>query len=52
MVAAALILYGIAFFCFLATAGNVAARINLLGAGLACCALVWFLEVLLPVVSR
>lgn len=51
MTAAALILYGLAFACFLAAAGNVAARINLLAAGLACCALLWFLQVLIPLVS-
>ncbi|MFC5268480.1 hypothetical protein ACFPJ1_40780 [Kribbella qitaiheensis] len=51
MVAAALILYGIAFLCFLAAAGNVASRVNLLAAGLACCALYWFLSALVPLVS-
>lgn len=51
MTAAALILYGVAFACFLAAAGNVASRINLLAAGLACLALYWFLSVLVPLVS-
>lgn len=51
MVAAALILYGLAFFCFLLAAGNVAARVNLIALGLALCALLWFLQVLIPLVS-
>jgi hypothetical protein len=51
MVAAALILYGVAFVCFLAAAGNVASRFNLIAVGLACCALLWFLQVLIPLVS-
>ena len=51
MVAAALILYGAAAICFMLVAGNVAARINLLGLGLFCCALLWFLQVLVPLVS-
>lgn len=52
MLAAALILYAIAFACFLAVAGNVASRINLLGVGLACCALYWFLAVLVPILNQ
>lgn len=48
MVVVALVLYGAAFVCFLAVAGNVAARINPLGLGLACLALLWFLQVLVP----
>ena len=48
MVVAAIILYGVAFVCFLAVAGNVAARINLLGLGLACIALLWLLQVVVP----
>lgn len=48
MVAAAIILYGIAFVCFLAVAGNVTARINPLGLGLACVALLWWLQVVVP----
>ena len=49
MVAAAIILYGIAFVCFLLVAGNVsAARINLLGVGLACVALLWWLQIVVP----
>lgn len=48
MFAAALILYGVAFLCFLAVAGNVNSRINLLGLGLACIALMGVLNVLMP----
>jgi hypothetical protein len=51
MTAAALILYGAAFVCFLAVAGDAAWRINPLGLGLACCALLWFLQVLVPHVA-
>lgn len=51
MVAVALVLYGLAALCFLAVAGNVTARINPLGLGLFCCALLWFLQVLVPNVS-
>lgn len=51
MEAAGLILFAVAFLCFLAAAGNVASRINLLAAGLACCALYWFLAVLVPLVA-
>lgn len=51
MVAVALVLYGLAALCFLAVAGNVTARINPLGLGLLCCALLWFLQVLVPNVS-
>jgi hypothetical protein len=52
MVVVALILYGLAFLCFLAVAGNVTARVNLTGLGLACCALVWFLQALVPQVNK
>lgn len=48
MAAAAIILFGLAFVCFLAVAGNVTARINPLGLGLACCALYWWLQVVVP----
>jgi hypothetical protein len=48
MVAAAIILYGIACICFLLVAGNVAARINLMGLGLFCCALYWWLQIVVP----
>ena len=51
MTAAAIILYGLAALCFLAVAGNVTARINPLGLGLFCCALLWFLQVLVPQVA-
>lgn len=51
MVAVALVLYGLAALCFLAVAGNVTARINPLGLGLLCLALLWFLQVLVPQVS-
>lgn len=51
MVAAALILYGAAFACFLAVAGRAQTRLDLLGLGLACCALLWFLQVLVPLVA-
>lgn len=51
MVAVALVLYALAALCFLAVAGNVTARINPLGLGLSCCALLWFLQVLVPNVS-
>lgn len=51
MVAAALLLYGAAAICFLLVAGNVTARINLLGLGLFCCVLLWFLRVLVPIAS-
>lgn len=46
----ALFLYGVAALCFLAVAGNVTVRINPLGLGLLCCALLWFLQVLVPLV--
>lgn len=52
MVAAALILYGVAAICFIAAAGNVTWRINPIGLGLFCIALLWFLQVLVPLVSR
>lgn len=48
----ALVLYGLAFLCFFAVAGNVTARVNLTGLGLACCALLWFLQVLVPAVPK
>lgn len=51
MVAAGIILYGAAFFCFLVAAGNVPTRLNVLALGLACCALFWFLQLLVPVVT-
>lgn len=50
MIAAALILYAAAFLCFFLAAGNVAWRFNLVALGLACCALLWFLQVLVPLV--
>lgn len=50
MVAAALILYCAAAICFVLAAGNVATRLNMIGLGLACCALLWFLQVLVPLV--
>jgi len=52
MVVAAVILYGIAFLCFLAVAGKVDAKIDPLGLGLACVALLWWLQVLVPLVNR
>ena len=51
MEAAAIILLGVACVCFLMAAGNVAARVNLMALGLFCCALLWFLQVLVPLVS-
>lgn len=47
MAVAYLILFVIAFACFLAAAGNVAARVNLVAAGLACWVLVYVLQYLL-----
>jgi hypothetical protein len=53
MTAAALLLYGLAAICFLAVAGNVESkRINPIGLGLFCCALLWFLQVLAPIVRQ
>jgi hypothetical protein len=52
MTAAAIILYGIAFFCFVAVAGKVEAKIDPLGLGLACIALLWWLQVIVPLVNK
>jgi hypothetical protein len=52
MVAAAIILYGLAFVLFLRHAGNTKLfGLDQAGLGLACCALLWFLQVLIPVVT-
>lgn len=51
MVAAGIILYGAAFVCFVLAAGNAATRLNTLALGLACCALFWFLQLFIPVVT-
>lgn len=53
MVAVALLLYGLAAILFVIKAGNGSVfGLDPLGLGLACCALLWFLQVLVPVVSR
>lgn len=52
MIVAAIILYGIAVLCFLAVAGNVTGSINPLGLGLLCCALIWWLQVVIPHVNQ
>lgn len=52
MVVAALILYGIAFVLFVRHAGNTKLfGLDQAGLGLACCALLWFLQVLVPLVA-
>lgn len=52
MVAVALILYGLAVICFVIKAGNgTMFGLDPLGLGLACVALLWFLQVLVPAVS-
>lgn len=53
MVAAALILFAAAFVCFVLYAGSATLfGMNPLGLGLACCALYWFLSVLVPIASQ
>jgi hypothetical protein len=52
MVAAGIILYGLAFVLFVRHAGNTKLfGLDQAGLGLACCALLWFLQVLVPQVS-
>jgi hypothetical protein len=52
MVAAGIILYGLAFVLFLRHAGNTKLfGLDQAGLGLACCALFWFLKLLIPVVT-
>ena len=53
MTAAALILYGFAALFFILAAGRVTWRaFELVPAGLFCLALLWFLQVLIPLVNR
>lgn len=48
MVAVAIICYAVALVCFALAAGNASTRLNMIGLGLAACALNWFLQVLVP----
>lgn len=53
MVVVALILYAAAFVCFVCRAGRgTILGLEPLGLGLACCALLWFFQVLVPAVSK